>query len=86
MFTIMLVIFRQGGGDLSTFASYALSAMKVLSLVLSVVDGSGGSGPSNTERIDVGPPAPPTVSSKMTLNGFLFGSRNELFCFPIERN
>lgn len=61
-----LIFFRQGGSELSTFANYALSAMRVLSLVLSVVDGSGGSGPSNTERIDVGPAAAPSV--KITNN------------------
>ncbi len=59
---------RQGGSDLSSIANYAVSAMKMLSLIFSLVGGSG-SGSSNQERVDLGPEDAPTVKrlfKKMT--------------------
>ena len=50
------IFFRQGGNDFNTLANYAASAIKMLSLVLTVVGGGSGGGqsPGSTDRIDPG--------------------------------
>ena len=52
----MLLLFRQGGGDFNTIANYAASAIKMLSLILTVAGGGSGGGQSagTSERIDPG--------------------------------
>jgi hypothetical protein len=60
--------FRQDGTDLNTIANYAAQAIKMLSLIFTVV--SGGSSDSSSDRIDTGSLAAGAAAGGQAVSSF----------------